>query len=120
VWEATASSNYKIAQLAVSNDPMRGRISVRPYWQTKRYESVTPHLWGGSEGLPPSEELYFQPLTCPVGPEATGQSPNQAGKGREKEFFCGGGGFPSAPPLPGATARGRKKRQAGASLMLLS
>ncbi len=48
-------------------------------------------------GVSPSEEIYFQPLTCPVGPEATGQSPNQAGKGRGKEFFGGGEAPPHLP-----------------------
>jgi len=49
------------------------------------------------KGGSPSEEIYFQPLTCPVGPEATGQSPNQAGKRREKAFFRGRASLRTSP-----------------------
>jgi len=46
------------------------------------------------------------------------KAPIRQGKGEKKGFLRRR--LPSAPPLSGATARGRKKRQAGASLMLFS
>ncbi len=58
-----------------------GNTPLRPIGINLDDMEAWPRISGvARRGVSPSEELYFQPLTCPVGPEATGQSPNQAGR----------------------------------------
>jgi len=60
----------------------RGRQGEVPIGIKLSDAEAWPRISGvARRGGSPSEELYFQPLTCPVELEATGQSPNQVGKG---------------------------------------
>jgi len=88
-----------------------GQAAVRPIGIKLSDAEAWPRISEvARRGSSPSEETYFQALTCPVGLEATGQSPNQAGRRREKEFSCGGASpphlpFQVRPPVEGESDR---------------